>query len=425
MIGFQLKRMFLMGIKSLWLHILRSLLTILGMIVGVCAVIAMLAIGEGASYEAQQELKQLGSTNIIVRSIEPPTDASSSSDQNQQVAMYGLTYKDVERLAETIPSVQITVPTRLIRKDIYHLGRKINGSVMGTVPWFTKIMNRQLVAGRFLTSADMHYMRNVCVLEQAVAERLFPFGDALGNTVKVEGNYYRVVGIMAPLSGTTSATGSSRGDAGSGMFIPFTTARQHYGEMIITRSAGSQQVELVEIHEATLSVDKVDNVLETGAIVRNTLQQFHKKQDYEVVVPLETLEAAKRFQRRSNIVLGCIAGLSLLVGGIGIMNIMLASVTERTREIGIRRALGAQRKHIIMQFLMETMVLSLTGGLLGIAFGVLIPTLVQHFAKMRTIITFNSLVVAFTISALTGIIFGLYPAYRAAQMDPIEALRHE
>jgi putative ABC transport system permease protein len=169
----------------------------------------------------------------------------------------------------------------------------------------------------------------------------------------------------------------------------------------------------------------VDQVVETAAVIRQALQRFHTKQDYEMVVPLELLQRAKQIKRTYDIVLGSIAAISLLVGGIGIMNIMLASITERTREIGIRRALGAKRKHIIMQFLTETVLLSVSGGVLGIIVGVIIPALVEHFAEMKTIVTLSSLIVAFTISALIGVIFGLYPAYRAANMDPIEALRHE
>jgi putative ABC transport system permease protein len=421
MIGFQLKRTLLLGLKSLWLHGLRSMLTVLGMVFGVCSVIAMLAIGEGASYEAQEQIKQLGSTNIIIRAVKPPDDRTDTRTQTRRVAQYGLTYDDVERIAVTIPTVQVTVPTRRIRKDLWHFDRRADGALLGTVPWYPSIMNREVADGRFLSSMDLNYRANVCVLEPGVADALFPFGDAVGSSVKVGMDYYRVIGVMAPAS---RAKAAGKDDIG-GVYIPLTTARSRFGDVLVTISSGSQQMENVEIHEVIISVPSVDQVVETAAVIRQALQRFHTKQDYEMVVPLELLQRAKQIKRTYDIVLGSIAAISLLVGGIGIMNIMLASITERTREIGIRRALGAKRKHIIMQFLTETVLLSVSGGVLGIIVGVIIPALVEHFAEMKTIVTLSSLIVAFTISALIGVIFGLYPAYRAANMDPIEALRHE
>jgi putative ABC transport system permease protein len=184
-------------------------------------------------------------------------------------------------------------------------------------------------------------------------------------------------------------------------------------------------MELVELHEIIIDVDTAEHVPLVAAAAREMLEQKHRQKDYEVVVPLELLQQAERTKRIFNIVLGSIAGISLLVGGIGIMNVMLATVTERTREIGIRRALGAKRRHIVAQFLVETVVLSVGGGILGILLGLSIPLAVEHFAKMRTIVTPAAPVIAFAISAGIGIVFGLYPAWRAANMDPVEALRHE
>jgi len=209
------------------------------------------------------------------------------------------------------------------------------------------------------------------------------------------------------------------------MFIPLETAKLRYGEVLMRRRSGSFEAERVQLHEVTVKVDSLDDVTGVADAVKEVLQRNHKKKDYEVVVPLELLKRAERTKQIFNIVLGSIAAISLLVGGIGIMNIMLASVTERTREIGIRRALGARRQDIISQFLVETVLLSGAGGILGVFLGISIPFVVSHAAGMKTIITVWSPFLAFSISALVGIVFGLYPAFRAANMDPVEALRHE
>ena len=425
MIGFQVKRTILLGMKSLWLHRLRAFLTVLGMVFGVCSVIIMLAIGEGASYEAQEEIKQLGSTNIIIRSVKPPEATQQQSGQ-PSLPTYGLTYTDAERIVSTLPSVTVTVPVRTIRKKVRRFDKYSDAELMGTVPWYPEIMNRKVARGRFLVSADMLLGATVCVLGAEIAEALFPVDDPLGQTIRVEDQYYRVVGIMAPRVRPAEKT-ADRAPQGKevGIYIPLTTARKRFGEILIERSSGSFQAERVELHEITARVATIEEVLPTADALRAILRQGHTKQDYEMIVPLERLELARKVKRTFNLVLGSIAAVSLIVGGIGIMNIMLATITERTREIGIRRALGAKRRHIVVQFLSETVLLSVTGGLIGVIVGVLIPFLVEHFSKMKTIITPWSLIVSFSISAAVGIVFGIYPAQRAANMNPIEALRHE
>jgi putative ABC transport system permease protein len=217
----------------------------------------------------------------------------------------------------------------------------------------------------------------------------------------------------------------ARQGAAHRMYVPLTTAKTRFGEILMKRRSGSFEAERVELHEATIKVHRQEDVTETASIVADLLARYHKKKDYELIVPLELLRQAERTKQIFNIVLGSIATISLLVGGIGIMNIMLASVTERTREIGIRRALGAKRRDIILQFLIETVILSGAGGVIGVALGIMIPFGITYFAHMVTIITPWSPLVAFSISGLVGVIFGLYPALRAANMDPVEALRHE
>jgi putative ABC transport system permease protein len=212
---------------------------------------------------------------------------------------------------------------------------------------------------------------------------------------------------------------------GKYMYVPLETIKLRYGEVLMRRRTGSFEAERVQLHEVTVKVHSLEQVRSVADAIKQTLEHNHKKKDYDIVVPLEQLKQAEETKRIFNIVLGSIAAISLLVGGIGIMNIMLASVTERTREIGIRRALGARRHDIILQFLIETVLLAGAGGIIGVLLGVAIPFIVTWTAGMKTIVTLWSPVLAFTISALVGVVFGIYPALRAAQMDPVEALRHE
>lgn len=426
-----LKRTVRLGVKALWLHRLRSLLTMLGIVFGVCSVIAMLAIGEGASYEAQQQIKQLGSNNIIMRSVKPPENNSASTETSRSLE-YGITYDDVSRVKATIPGVTVVVPARIIRKDVWNRSRRVDCDITGTVPWYPEMRNHPVAKGRFFNAMEMERRNNVCILGADMAESLFPFGDAIGNSVRVGSSYYAVIGIMERQGGDEgdpsdpSTTSNTRKGAAYSMFLPLSTARERFGETSVRRSSGSFEMEKVELHEVTIKVNNLNNVVETSLIINDILNTTHKKiQDYELVVPLQLLRQAERTKQIFNIVLGAIAAISLLVGGIGIMNIMLASVTERTREIGIRRALGAKRRDIILQFLVETVLLSATGGFLGVIIGVAIPAFITYFAEMQTIVTLASPLMAFSISALIGVVFGIYPAFRAAYMDPVEALRHE
>ena len=430
---FRLKRTFKLGTKSLWMHKLRSALTMLGIIFGVSSVIAMLAIGEGASQDAQEKIAQLGSHNIIIKTVDPPEDQSSGGQQ-QTLKEYGLTYADAERFRNGIPDVQVIVPNRRFSHQAQYRTRRLSIEVIGTVPWYPEISNVEVTYGRFLSSTDMHYKRGICAVDEKLVRELFVFDDPLGQDVKIASDYYRVVGVVTEQTSAQAAgsfedkdpTGAKKAGANLGcIYIPLNTVRNRFGEMSMQISSGSQSFEKVELQEVIVKVREINQVMGTRQSVQTLMSRFHKKNDYEITVPLELMRQAKEFQRIFTIVLGSIAAISLLVGGIGIMNIMLATVSERTREIGIRRALGAKKRDIIFQFLSETLILTLSGGILGIILGSLIPFFVTHFGQMRTVITTSSLVLAFGISAGVGIIFGLYPAYRAANMDPIESLRHE
>ncbi len=433
---FGIKRTAKLGIKSLWMHRLRSTLTTLGIVFGVCSVIAMLAIGEGASRETQEAIARLGSSNLIIETVEPP-QKQTNTGAVETVRNYGLTYTDAESIRNTIPDVEVAVPIRELDQQARYLNRRVAIKIVGTIPWYTEIAPIKIIRGRFISSIDLHYQQSICVIDEDVAKTLFTFDDPMDKHVGIRGNFYRVVGIAATfssgngLNGDTAAMPSQAKGAVGNIYLPLSTARVRFGELSFSLSGGSRSASRVELQKITVKVDpdeKIMNLAEMLAM-RDTLNvlldRLHEKKDYRIVVPLELLLQAARTKRIFNIVLGSIAAISLLVGGIGIMNIMLASVSERTREIGVRRALGAKKSDIIAQFLTETVLLTLMGGILGITLGIIIPYSVTKFAGMPTIVTMSSLIMAFGISAAVGIIFGLYPAWRAANMDPIESLRHE
>jgi len=426
MISIRFIRTVQLGIKSLLLHKLRSGLTMLGIIFGVCSVISMLAIGEGASYEAQESIKKLGSNNIIIRSVKPPDQEREGS--SGFVLEYGLTYNDARRLKNTISGVWRVLPKRIIRENVRFGTANIPCQIIGTYSFLPEVGGLQVVAGRFLTATDERYQNNVCAITTSLASRLFPYQNPLDQAIKIAGVYYQVIGLVQEQSTADKRpqTGDIEGQPlDSNVYVPLSTSIARFGETLIRRTQGSFSAERIELHEITIQLIDTDAVEVADPEVKWALSKFHDQIDYEVIVPLELLRQAEQTKRIFNIVLGSIAAISLLVGGIGIMNIMLATVTERTREIGIRRALGAKKQDIVTQFLIETVVLSVGGGLIGVLIGIITPIIVEHFSDMKTIITFSSVVLAFGISGAIGIIFGIYPASSAADLDPIEALRHE
>ena len=410
-----------LGIRSLMVHKLRSGLTVLGMVFGVGSVIAMLSVGEGASREAMEQIRKLGSNNIIITAMKPIED-DSATVQRVPMSIYGLLYADENRIRRTIPSVSRTVPIKLVRKNGRLGERSMELRVVGTNPDWFDLVRREVIAGRVLTWRDMERRGDVCVLTEHGARRLLATEDTLGKSIRIGSDYYEVIGIIRS---ETASGDIQTPDQEVDAYVPLNVARERYGDMVVRRTAGSQERELVELNQIIVEARSLEQVQPAAAAIEAMLLCFHKKVDYRIHVPLALLRQAEATKRTFNIVLGSIAGISLLVGGIGIMNIMLATVTERTREIGIRRAIGAKRRQIIGQFLIETTVLSTIGGLVGIGIGVSIPWFVTVFAGMPTVVTPWSILLSLGISVGVGMIFGLYPAMRAAQLDPIEALRHE
>ncbi|HXG12579.1 MAG TPA: ABC transporter permease [Gemmataceae bacterium] len=422
------RRSLLLALRSLWLHKLRAFLSVLGIIIGTAAVIALMAFGEGSMHDALEDIKRQGATNIIVRSVKPPDD-SASQQSVAFFAAYGITPRDYE-FFESIPSVTRLVPMRIFPQDIRYLSRIHNGRVVATTPQYAEIHKLEMAAGRFLTDDDDFWIRNVAVLGSNVAERLFPFEDPIGQTIRLQNYYYVVVGVLKERTPLSMAGGQAVEDFNNDVYIPLTTCRGRYGLRIYIRQSGTRMGEMVYLHQVTLTVSDIDKVRPTGKLIEEVLSR-HPKPDTLVTVPLDRLEEAERAKNRYKMLLVLIASISLVVGGIGIMNIMLATVTERTREIGIRRALGAKRRDITLQFLVESVVQTAVGGLFGVLLGLgiayLVPLLARwvwemHLpARIHVPSIFLSLVVAIGV----GVIFGLYPARRAALLDPIEALRHE
>ena len=416
-------RLFRLGIKDLMLHKTRSLLTTLGVVFGVASVIAMLAVGEGASRQALEQIAKLGSRNIILTSQKPAEDANaSSSGQSSFLAVYGLLDEDEQRIRAAVPAVRRTVPARLIRTDGWYRDRKSELRIVGTTAdWFDLVV-RPVIAGRLLSPRDAATRATVCVLTEHGARRLLAGTAILGETVFLNGVRFTVIGIVRNEDG---GAGVQTPDREIDAYVPLSVCLERFGEINVIQDSGSRSMELVELHQLIVEIRDISEVETSAKAIEAMLKRFHKREDYKISVPLALLRQAETTRRTFNVVLGSIAGISLLVGGIGIMNIMLASVTERTREIGIRRAIGARRSHIAVQFLVETSVLSGLGGLIGVALGMLIPLGITRVTGMPTATPLWSLFLSFGISVAIGIVFGLYPAVSASKLDPIEALRHE
>jgi putative ABC transport system permease protein len=456
-------RTWVLASKSLMVHPLRSLLTVLGIFIGVASVIWLVAIGEGISQEAQRQIEGLGADNIIVRSVKPPAEALAGFTGP---VPYGLKREEFDQLVNTIPTLRSALPIREIRRQISY-GRRdpVDGRLVGCTPEYQDVTRLEIAFGRFITDADVDERHSYCVLAARLAERLFPYENPIGRRIYLSESqdYFEVVGVLKHRNPTAAIGGSlSAQDFSEDAYIPISTLRQRVGDFIVTRRGSTFNVEVVELNQITLRIDSIDNVRPTADLVRMTLglppeEEEEKKdesdlstevkkyrQDVAVIVPEELLEQARVTRLMFMVFMGLMAAISLVVGGIGIMNIMLATVTERTREIGVRRALGATRKHIVLQFLVETISLSVVGGVCGVIGGYFCPwvvdTIRDRVADYRPdlmsklpeivqtvtpIIVVESIPVAFGISVAIGILFGIYPAIRAADMDPIEALRHE
>ena len=432
-----------LGIKSLFLHKLRSALTVLGILIGVTAVIWLVAMGEGVSHQAQEQIKSLGATSIIIRSVKPPEGATGTV--GAFFIEYGLLRDDFDRIVSTIPAIVQAVPMREFAKTVRHNDRLHECRLVGCTPDYFEVNRLYKAFGRLLTEHDQATVDNVAVIGHGTAQALFPYENPLGKAIQIDKDFYVVVGVTQERMASAAIGGSlAAQDFNLDVYIPLNTFRWRIGDQTLTARSGSREGEIVQLSQITVKVSSIDEVDGTESMIRQLLERHHDQKDYQITVPKELLRQAENLRMLFNVLLVLIAGISLLVGGIGIMNIMLATVTERTKEIGIRRALGAKQSNIMWQFLTETSLLTLAGGVLGVGIGLLCKpvvaaaqmaghryfpqvyaTLPSSIQDLEPRVALWSIVVSIMIAVLVGVFFGLYPARRAALMDPIEALRHE
>ena len=414
MLNFLLEN-FRLGLKNLALHKLRSLLTAMGIIFGVMAVIIMVAIGEGTKQEALEQMRALGANNILVRST-PPPESTDASQGNQRVLRYGLKRVDLERL-RSLGAFRRVVPVRDTEQKVVYGNVRANANAIATTPEWFDVINLRPARGQAFNQVHYDRAESVCVLGAEAAKQLFPYQDPIGRPVQVGSSssgvaVLTVIGVLQPtgLRQGSDSAGITQRDIDADVYFPLTVARNVFSDLIVKRQSGSFVRKEIELSEVWLQADSIDQVEALAGVAENVvLNGADRRLDVVTKAPIEILRNAQRLNNLFNFILVGIASFSLVVGGIGIMNIMLATVTERTKEIGIRRALGAKRSHITLQFLIETTVISLTGGLIGIALGAFasyaLPLAVTFFLGERypTQIATWSVVGSFAVSGLIGV----------------------
>ncbi len=403
------------SLSSLAAHKLRSILTMLGIVFGVGAVIAMLSIGAGAERQALETISRLGLHNVLVRAKNLSGEALREARENSP----GLSLRDVEAIRDAIPGVELVAPKLSLEPyQVLSAEASTKGMVHGVGAEYARLSNLELSEGRFLDLLDVRDHSQVAVIGDQIRRDLFGHGTAIRRLLKVNDIWLEVIGVLAAVLGGEgdSFQGVTLGSSSSAIYVPVTTALRKFDREPLKSPLSEVVVRLEEPETGRI----------TGLLVDELLRRLHAgEEDYELIVPEELLAEKQRTQRMFNIVMGCIAGISLLVGGIGIMNIMLASVLERTREIGLRRAMGAKRRDILFQFLVESFALSAIGGLTGIIMGIAIARLVAASVGWMTIITVWSVVLSTSVAVAVGLASGIYPAIRAAELDPITSLRYE
>jgi putative ABC transport system permease protein len=402
------------ALENLAQHKLRSALTMLGMMFGVGAVIAMLSIGAGAEERAMDLIDRMGVRNVLARA----KDFEDDDLKEIRKKSIGVSMRDVDAIEEAVPGLELVVPkVRLDPYKIISATGKTESTVFGVSRRYAELVVMELGEGRFIDDEDERTHAQVCVLGAAARRDLFGASVALGGRVKVNDVWLEVVGVLAPeTTEDARIEGIAIASRAREIYVPLSTALRKFEHDPLDSP----------LAEITIRTAADQEPGEVAAIVDGLLDRLHGgANDYEIVVPEALLEQSRETQRLFDMVMGCIAGISLLVGGIGIMNIMLASVLEQTRAIGIRRAVGARRRDIRFQFLLTAFALSLLGGAAGIALGIGIADIVAAWADWPTVVTVGSIALSTGVSLAVGLVSGLYPAIRAARLDPIEALRHE
>jgi putative ABC transport system permease protein len=426
------------GIEGLLTHRIRSVLTALGIIFGVAAVVAMLSIGEGAKLEALEQIRLMGMNNIIIRSKEV---SASGTEKAKASFSPGLVALDAAAIREICPGVEQTIPQWEKSTDAQYMGERKTVKVIGTTPAFLSVFGYRISAGRFLDDMHLERQENVCVLGSDAKEALFHYENPLDKSIKIDDQWFSVIGVMErQLTPSKKLENLEVRNLNMDIYIPLTTAQykmerfkssgsanvRFFGGGVSVSSSDRTPVPKFLLDQITIKVSDENVINSVTEIARRILERRHfGVEDYEVIVPEALVQQSQKTQQIFNVVMGAIAGISLLVGGIGIMNIMLASVMERTKEIGVRRAVGATRVDVLGQFLFEATFLSVTGGIVGIVLGYVLTRAITFYAEWRTVVSIEAIILAFTVSAGVGIAFGYYPARKAAFQNPIESLRYE
>ena len=426
------RRITAVSFESLQTHKFRTFLTMLGIIFGVAAVIAMMSIGEGARQDALEQIELLGVRNIIVEGSIPPETGGTEMMGGRSP---GLTLDDSRNL-ELFDNLfsRVIVAHVTDGMKIFHADAETEARIVGTVPVYLTTMNLSVREGSFLRPGDIDDYSQVCVISSDIKRSLFAFADPIGEQIRIQDMYFTVIGVIEEkIVASSKIAGQEMTNVNTNVYIPLSSAiKKIYRESdyAASRSAlGSDAMykfNIDEIDQIILQVRQGQDIPAAATLVRRVMERRHRGiPDFNIIVPEALLAQSQRTQRIFNIVMGAIAGISLLVGGIGIMNIMLASVLERTREIGVRRAVGATRQDIMSQFLIEAVVICLIGCIFGVFTGLALAKGISTYADWRTIISVFSIFLAVGVSTAVGIIFGFFPARKAASLDPIEALRYE
>lgn len=430
----------LQGLRGVLRHKMRSVLAVIGIVLAIAALLSMLSVSEGARQQILKDMERLGVHNIIVRSQRPPPRAQPKNQTNMnRLVQFGLTMTDLERCQKSLPGVEDIVWVHELKNPVLLQGRKITARVLGISERYFELNKVVLHRGRMLGVLDAEKGSKVCLVSVPLPAGVFQGNDPAGADLRIGGRVFEIVGTVrldAPpgLGATTAVPENSKqqreGDASQEesasnvctIFVPFKSAIENFSYVTAKNEAGSSEWYKLELDQITL---KCRDPMAVVKPLKAILQKDHKEADYEIVVPLELLNQRHRAQEVFNMVLLLVATLTLLVGGVGIVNIMLVSVTERTKEIGIRRALGARRSDIVVQFLIETSALTMTGGILGVLVGFAGVRAVEAYTQWPVTITFFAIAGSFLLSVASGILFGLYPATKAASVTPATALRYE
>jgi putative ABC transport system permease protein len=411
----QIKENIRVAVYGLRDHKFRSFLTMLGIIFGTASVITMISIGEGAKKQAMAKYQDLGVSNIIVRDKDlTDTDMEEVRTKFSQ----GLTLSDTKAITEIVPGVKGIAPQSEAKVDAMYGDKSSKATVIGVTPEVTQILNYRMDKGSFIDKDQYDRHLKVCVLGANIARELFTFEDPISKNVKLGDQWFEVSGVLQTKALFTETVGElAARDLNNDVYIPIST----FGNRIQKQNPLSS-----ELKQVTIKLENSERLIESAAVIRSIISRRHfNNDDFSIIIPYELMEQEKRESRIYNLLLASIAAISLIVGGIGIMNIMLASVLERTQEIGIRRAIGGKKSDIMSQFVTEAMTISITGGLIGVFLGVFLSLGIGLVTAVRTWLALYSIFIAFGFSVVVGITFGYLPAKRAADLKPIESIRHE